>query len=121
MKLKERASKTMTLEEAELMNYKDLKLITSKELENSDRPNRESWLSRVWQKLTSYLKQNSELQVWRSRKKGNTVWKLYNPTTGDKLSFDSETEVRTWIEESYYHQVPAGRKFKPFAWYEIER
>ncbi len=103
------------------MNYQDLKLITSKELE-ANQSKRESWLSRVWQKLTTYLNQSSsELRVWRSDKKGNTVWNLYNPNTGDKLSFDSETEVRTWIEESYYRQVAAERKFRPYAWYEIER
>ncbi len=102
------------------MNYKDLKLITSKELEAS-RINRESWFSRVWQKLTTYLSQSSGLQVWQSDKKGNTVWNLYNPTTGDKLSFDSETEVRTWIEESYYRPISAQRQFRPYAWYEIER
>ena len=86
----------MTLQEAELMNYQDLKLITSKELE-ANQISRESWLSRTWQKLTTYLSQSSGLRVWQSDKKGSNVWNLYNPTTGDKLSFDSETEVRTWI------------------------
>ncbi len=104
------------------MNYQDLKLISSKELEAiSRKPSRESLLNKVWQKLTTYLSQNSGLCVWQSNKKGTTVWKLYNPTTGDKLSFDSETEVRTWIEESYYRPVPAERQFKPYAWYQIER
>ncbi len=103
------------------MNYKDLKLISSKELENCDRPNRESLLSKVWQKLATYLSQSSGLRVWQSNRTGRTVWKLYNPTTGDKLDFDSETEVRIWIEESYYRPLSAERKFKPYAWYQIER
>lgn len=102
------------------MNYQDLKLITSRELE-ANQISRESWLSRVWQKLTTYLSQSSGLRVWQSDKKGNTVWNLYNPTTGDKLSFDSETEVRTWIEESYYRPASAERQFRPYAWYQIER
>ena len=110
----------MTLQEAELMNYQDLKLINSRELE-AIRTKRESWLSRVWQKLTPYLSQSSGLRVWQSDKKGNTVWNLYNPNTGDKLSFDSETDVRTWIEESYYRPTSAERQFRPYAWYEIER
>lgn len=104
------------------MNYQDLKLISSRELEAKiSQPNSESWLSKIWQALTTYLSQNSGLRVWRSDRKGRTVWKLYNPTTGDTLNFNSETEVRTWIEESYYHSVAAQRTFKPYAWYQIER
>ncbi|MBW4664375.1 MAG: hypothetical protein KME01_09270 [Chroococcus sp. CMT-3BRIN-NPC107] len=102
------------------MNYKDLKLISSKELAASQ-TNRESWLSKVWQKLITYLSQSSGLQIWQSKSKGNEVWELYNPTTGDRLSFDSETDVRTWIEESYYRPVATDRQFKPYAWYQIER
>jgi hypothetical protein len=110
----------MTLQEAELMNYQDLKLITSRELE-ANQINCESWLSRVWQKLTTYLSQSSGLRVWQSDEKGSDVWNVYNPTTGDKLRFDSETDVRTWIEESYYRPIAAERQFKPYAWYQIER
>ncbi len=102
------------------MNYQDLKLISSKELA-ANQTNRESWLSRVWQKLTTYLSQNSGLRVWQSDKKGSPVWNLYNPTTGDTLDFDSETDVRTWIEESYYRPVAAERTIRPYVWYEIER
>ncbi|KJH70814.1 hypothetical protein [Aliterella atlantica] len=104
------------------MNYQDIKLISSRELEaKSNQPSRQSWLSKVWQALTTYLSQDSDLRVWRSDKKGHTVWKLYNPTTGNTLNFNSETEVRTWIEESYHHSVPPQRTIRPYAWYQIER
>lgn len=104
------------------MNYQELKLISSRELEAENyRPSRESWLSRARRSLIAAFSQQ-ELQVWqKSDRTGNTWWKLYHPTTGEILRFDSEAEVRTWIEESYYHPVKATRSFKPYAWQQIER
>ncbi len=107
------------------MNYKDLKLISSKELENCDRqPNRESWLSRVWQKIVAALTPEDiqSLRVWRETDFcGRNWWKVSNPATNEIIAFDSETEVRIWIEESYYRPAGIAKNFKPYTWQQIER
>ena len=87
------------------MNYEDLKLINSRELE-ANRTNRESWLSRVWQKIVAALTEQDiqGLRVWRETdRRGRTLWKASNPATNETITFDSETEVRIWIEESYQY------------------
>ncbi len=106
------------------MNYQDLKLITSKELENCDRPNRESWLSRTWQKIVAALTAQ-DTQSFQVRKKtdrrGQTYWQVRNMAINETITFTSEAEVRIWIEESYYRPVIKARSFKPYAWQQIER
>ncbi len=115
----------MPLQEAKLMNYKDLKLISSKELENCDRqPNRESWLSRVWQKIVAALTPEDiqSLRVWRETdRRGRTWWKVSNPATNEIIAFDSETEVRIWMEEFYYRRAGTAKNSKPYTWQQIER
>ena len=106
------------------MNYQDLKLITSRELEQSDCPNCESWLSRVWQKVVAALtEQNTQdFRVWnKTDRRGHTYWRVRDVATNQTITFDSEAEVRVWIEESYYRPVVEGRSFKPYAWQVIER
>ena len=107
------------------MSYKDLKLISSQELENCNRQqNRESWLSRVWQKIVAALTQEDiqGLRVWKETDfGGRTWWKVSNPATNEITAFDSETEVRIWIEESYYRPAVTARNYKPYTWQQIER
>jgi len=34
---------------------------------------------------------------------GNTYWRVYEPISGFQCSFNSEQEVRSWLETRYYH------------------
>ena len=105
------------------MNYKDLKLINSKELE-ANRTNHESWLSKVWQKIVAALTEQDiqGLRVWiETDFGGRTWWKASNPATNETITFDSEAEVRIWIEESYYRPAVTIRNSKPYTWQQIER
>lgn len=67
-----------------------------------------SEMSSGWQKmlqkfLTALVSQ-SELRVWStSDRRGNTEWHAYDPETGRSICVASETEMRHWIEQSYYH------------------
>ena len=105
------------------MNYQDLKLITSKELE-ANRTNRESWLNKVWQKIVAALtaQDTQSFQVRnKTDRRGHTYWQVRDVTTNQTITFTSEAEVRIWIEESYYRPVIKARSFKPYAWQQIER
>ncbi|GET36430.1 hypothetical protein [Microseira wollei] len=60
--------------------------------------------STIWQKFLTAIVSKSELQVWsESNRSGNTEWHAYDPETGRSICVASETEMRHWIEESYYH------------------
>ncbi|HAZ44776.1 MAG TPA: hypothetical protein DDW76_22230 [Cyanobacteria bacterium UBA11369] len=60
--------------------------------------------SKIWQKFLTALVSKSELRVWsESDRSGNTEWHAYDPETGRSICVASETEMRHWIEQSYYH------------------
>lgn len=50
------------------------------------------------------LSGNQEPQVkqWRDRS-GEIFWRVYDPITGESARFNSELEVRFWLERRYYH------------------
>jgi len=57
----------------------------------------------IWQQVVNYLNATNELQVWQSSdRNGRTWWNAYDPITGRTTKRDSESEMRTWIEERYY-------------------
>lgn len=81
----------------------------------NNRPTCRSWLKKMWRSLVTALSQNAEMRVWKTEDKtGRLLWKLYDPITGETFDFNSENEVRTWIEESYNRPPVAERCFRPF-------
>lgn len=80
-----------------------------------NRPSRTSWLNKMWRSLVTALSNNIEMRVWKTvDKTGRSLWKLYDPITGETFDFNSENEVRTWIEESYNRPSMRERSFRPF-------
>lgn len=61
------------------------------------------WQKMVQKFLTAVVSKR-ELRVWStSDRSGNTEWHAYDPETGRSIHVASETEMRHWIEQSYYH------------------
>ena len=80
-----------------------------------NRPTRRSWLKKMWRSLVTAWSHNAEMRVWQTEDKiGRSLWKLYDPITGETFDFNSENEVRTWIEESYNRPLRRERSFRPF-------
>jgi hypothetical protein len=59
-------------------------------------------LQNLWKSLILQLTRGSEIQVWRLKTRWGNAWRVYNPHTNSVLSFSSESEVRSWIEDHYY-------------------
>jgi hypothetical protein len=52
--------------------------------------------------ITSFWK-SEEIQIWqRVDRNGQIWWHAYNPRTKRAGVFDSESEVRVWLEKQYY-------------------
>ncbi len=65
---------------------------------------RPKMFSKLWEKILTAIVSKSEMQVWsESDRSGNTEWHAYDPETGRSICVASETEMRHWIEQSYYH------------------
>lgn len=48
------------------------------------------------------LVSSSEPQIWQKKDyRGHIIWHTYDPITGYRAVFDSEQEVRIWLEERY--------------------
>lgn len=44
----------------------------------------------------------TEPKIWQKKDaEGNIIWQTYDPVTGDQARFDTEQEVRIWLEKRY--------------------
>ncbi len=67
------------------------------------RVNIHSKLTTFLRNLCAALLKSNELQVHQHRdRKGNTWWRAFDPVTDESVSFGSEAEMRSWIEQRYY-------------------
>lgn len=63
-----------------------------------------SGLKHIWQAVATFWVGSDEVQVWQSRNRaGHVLWHAYDPKTGTSAAISTEDELRTWIEERYYH------------------
>ncbi|MBD2066745.1 hypothetical protein H6F93_04260 [Leptolyngbya sp. FACHB-671] len=61
-------------------------------------------LGQILSSILSILAGNEEPQISQKRdRSGEVFWRVYDPTTGESARFNSELEVRFWLEQRYYH------------------
>jgi hypothetical protein len=71
----------------------------------SSRFNIVEYLKRLGDRIVEYFNSQSEIKVWQRQDRfGNEYWEVYDPNTHRSASFDSEEEVRIWIEELFHQQ-----------------
>jgi hypothetical protein len=62
--------------------------------------------SRIWQGLQTVMRAiagSDEPQIRQLRdRNGQSVWRSYDPITGQTAYLNSEAEVRSWLEQRYY-------------------
>lgn len=76
---------------------------TSSHPQKSDRRFKPTRLNDIWQRVLNYFAVSSEPRVWQSQDAtGLLQWKALDPITGESVSYDSETEMRSWLEERHY-------------------
>jgi hypothetical protein len=61
----------------------------------------------IWEKISHWflsgITSSSEPRITQTRDPmGELRWHVYDPTTGHKASFSSESEVRVWLDQRYY-------------------
>ena len=57
----------------------------------------------IYNFVVKLINQRAELKIWqKSDRKGNTSWQVFDLITGYSTSFNSEQEVRIWLEECYF-------------------
>jgi hypothetical protein len=64
-----------------------------------------NYLISIIEKIGRYLSRNRvEPRVkQKCDRSGNTYWRVYEPVSGFHCSFNSEQEVRAWLDTRYYH------------------
>lgn len=59
-------------------------------------------IGNLWQSAIAYLTKEPELKLWQNEDRlGHMHWHAYNPVTGKSVSFASELEMLSWIENLY--------------------
>jgi hypothetical protein len=61
-----------------------------------------TWLDQVRRRLINYLARGNEPRIYQTSEQGDMHWQVYDPTTHETSLFDSEHDVRQWIENRYY-------------------
>lgn len=57
----------------------------------------------IVQYIIRFLANNSEPHIWQTQtRKGELIWHIYDPKTGQSEQFSCEQDVRIWIEKQYY-------------------
>jgi hypothetical protein len=61
-------------------------------------------LNQLFQWVLNTAAGSAEPQITQKRDRaGNLYFKVYDPSSGESMSFGSEREIRTWIEQRYHH------------------
>lgn len=57
-----------------------------------------------FQDFFAFLCGSEEPRIWvRRDRNGNKVYRAYDPVTNSSFVSTEETELRSWLEERYYH------------------
>lgn len=60
-------------------------------------------LNQIWRSLSRYLSRSNEPQVWQVRSHSNEIrWRVFDPMSERTLFYNTEEEVRIWLEQSRY-------------------
>lgn len=60
-------------------------------------------LRNTWQTVLAYFAASNEPHVWKSQDiSGLPQWKAYDPMTGQSVEYNSETDMRIWLEERHH-------------------
>jgi hypothetical protein len=61
------------------------------------------FFQQIWQFLLRIAASNSEIRVWRTGdRQGKIIWHVYDAAIDQIAHFESEAEVRSWLEARYY-------------------
>lgn len=59
-------------------------------------------LQRLWQAFLKFAEGSQEPRIRQvCDRQGNSTWRVYDPISGQSMSFASEAEVRLWLEQRY--------------------
>lgn len=63
-------------------------------------------LSSAWHalshRLSRWMFDGDEPKVWKKiNRSGVTIWHVYDPVSNMHATFDSESEIRSWLEKRY--------------------
>lgn len=68
-------------------------------------PNRakQAWLKPLLTKFLNFMTGNESIQIVQRRDRyGDTYWDAYDPATHSHHRFDTEQEVRIWLDQRFY-------------------
>lgn len=84
-------------------DYYELELAVHSKLSEQKPSTLTSKISRILHRLIESIVAVNELRIYSLRSKsGSAYWAIRDPIAGHKVFFDSEQEVREWLDKRYY-------------------
>lgn len=89
---------------ADSLDRNRLEAVWNQEKQSQIQHPKSSGLKEILQRLLKFFVGGNQLRIWQTYDRaGNNWWHAYDPVTGRHTSVDSEAEMRSWIEQRYYH------------------
>jgi len=84
-------------------DYQTLEFTSSRHPRHSAPRFKLAQLNDLWQNFLAFFAVSSEPRVWQSQDAAGLLqWKAFDPLSGESVSYDSEAEMRSWLEERHY-------------------
>ena len=86
-----------------LLKTQELEALFEKTQRSKQASNFRSGWQKFWNAVAAIFVQSSEPKIYQKRDRfGNLYFQVYDPQTGRSSVFNTEAEVRFWIDQRYY-------------------
>jgi hypothetical protein len=85
------------------VDYQTLKTVIHPESGEQRKSRFVSSITRIWNRIVESIIAVNELKIYSLKSKsGSSYWEIHDPILGRRVFFNSEAEVRDWLDRRYY-------------------
>lgn len=85
------------------VDYQELEFAIHSESGEQRKSGFVSKIARIWSQIVESIIAVNELKIYSLKSRsGSFYWEIHDPLLGRKVFFDSEAEVREWLDRRYY-------------------
>lgn len=85
------------------LSYQELKLVADSSSGERIKSSLTAKINQIWNEIVRFLTASEEPKIYLLKSKhGDTYWEVYDSISRRRVCFDSESEVRAWLERCHY-------------------
>jgi hypothetical protein len=87
----------------QFVDYQELEFAIYSESSEQRKSGFVSKIARIWSQIVESIIAANELKIYSLiSRSGSSYWAIQDPLSGRRVFFDSEAEVRAWLDRHYY-------------------